>query len=492
MTHSVLSSRLTQVPILPALRNLQKAYASAEVYVVGGAIRDALLKRKGGDIDYLIRNVSYANLARHLQKSGSAQLVGKHFGVIKYSPRGTKEIYDIALPRLEHSLHMSGAYHDFAVQSDPKLPVAEDLKRRDFTINAMAWNIHSGEFVDPSNGLADLVAKKIRTVGNPKQRFQEDYTRLLRALRFAVELDFQIEDSSWRILKQLIGNLSNRVLPREAIAAELVKMFARAPLATVDALENSGALRVLMPEAHEMKRVVQPVLHHREGSVWQHAHLSLEAYTHPEFRRRFPKFKPDAELYFATWMHDIAKSVTMKHVGSHSTKPHYKNHASVGAHMAVRIAERLKLSSAGGQILPRRLDWLLRNHLVRLKVHELDLDEVEHLFCNPNLPGEKLLALNFADAWASIPEEGGHDLRDLDALMKKIALVKKRGFKKGKPYHLLSGKDVMKGMQVSAGPQVGSFLSLVRYQQLEGKLLSKAAALKYLAQYYQSKLKKSS
>ena len=129
-------------------------------------------------------------------KNEKINLVGKSFGVFKFVPttieqsnNRTIEPIDIALPRTEHA-GMSGGYKDFEIQSDKDLPIEEDLGRRDFTINALAYDLKNQKIIDEFDGLKDLNDKIIKAIGDPLQRFQEDYTRMMRAIRFSCQLNF--------------------------------------------------------------------------------------------------------------------------------------------------------------------------------------------------------------------------------------------------------------------------------------------------------------
>ncbi|MFH0853854.1 MAG: HD domain-containing protein [bacterium] len=473
--------KLAKLAVPPAIKNLKKSFTRAEVYIVGGSVRDVLISRQPNDIDFVVRHVSYAKLAQYLNQHGTAQYAGRRFGVIKYFPKSSKEVYDVALPRLEHSLYLKGGYRDFAVHTDPRLPLAEDLKRRDFTVNAMAWDIYKKKLVDPSGGIDDLASRLIRAVGNPLLRFQEDYTRLLRALRLAVQLDFSVEPGTWQSVRGLISHLNDSVLPRESVASELVKMFQANPTESVDILDLSGALRVLIPEALEMKTCPQPEKDHGEGTVWDHARLSLEAFHQPELKKLLPKFKPDAELYFATWLHDIGKVSTQKMVRNKdgNTFPFW-HHDKVGVVVVNNIATRLKLSSANGQIIPARLAWLVRYHLLRFGAKTMDMLVVDQFLGNPKLPSQKLLALMFADCWASRPKGKRAHWEGVSILINRMKLVKQRGYSGNKPTYLLSGEEVMTHLNVLSGPKVGNLLTQLRLRQLNGQIKTKTGALAFL------------
>ena len=242
-------------------------HPEVNLYLVGGAIRDALLGRRMRevDFDFVIAGLASPQLESWFRANGELNLVGQHFGVYKFMPHGcTPEettFIDIALPRTEAVAQGSlGGYKDFTIQSDPNLPIEEDLARRDFTINAMAFDVRTQKLIDPFNGQMDLAQKTIRAVGDPTQRFTEDLSRILRGIRFASELDFVIEEETSQAIKLLIPKLNLQkevegkleyVVPRETVGMELAKALSRNPARAIKELEIHRAIQELFPEIHK-------------------------------------------------------------------------------------------------------------------------------------------------------------------------------------------------------------------------------------------------
>jgi tRNA nucleotidyltransferase/poly(A) polymerase len=245
-------------PSFPFIKELLAAFPKAQAFLVGGAVRDMMLGRKTKDFDFVVRGVPAKDLRRFLSKRGKVDLVGKRFGVFKFRPssrvkgQGSSVAYDIALPRTEKA-GMSGGYRDFEVQSDQALPIKKDLARRDFTVNAMAWDLKHGRLADPFGGMKDLKKHVIRAVGKPDERFREDHSRMLRAIRFAVVLNFKIERRTWKALVRDIRHLNDeiggrRTVAYEVAAKEFMKAFAGDPVRTMDLWRQSGASAALLPE----------------------------------------------------------------------------------------------------------------------------------------------------------------------------------------------------------------------------------------------------
>ena len=191
------------------------------LYRVGGCVRDAILGVVPKDIDYLVTGLSLENIRAAIAPLGSASEVGRSFGIVTARIDGGS--YDFAMPRLEQS---TGEGHkDFDVVLDPDLPIGQDLARRDFTMNAIAYDVANGCYIDPFHGEADLRAGIIRAVRNPWDRFTEDPLRILRAIQFASRFGcrFQIEEYTKKAMLGLCSTLL-RCYP-EQIQAELHKAF---------------------------------------------------------------------------------------------------------------------------------------------------------------------------------------------------------------------------------------------------------------------------
>lgn len=497
--------KLEKEPFLKFIPKFLKKFPKAELYLVGGAVRDAALNiTKQKDYDFVVRNIKPADLKRFLSRLGSVNLVGKHFGVYKFTPRGFKleEAIDIALPRTEHSLGIGG-YRDFKVQSDQKMSIEKDLSRRDFTINAMALELKIEnlsrarsrnlklkikKIVDPYNGLSDLSKKIIRTVGKPEERFREDYSRMLRALRFACQLRFSIEKKTFAALKKLmkhindekkIKNKKERIVPHETIAREFLKAFHKNPVLAFDLYDKSGAFEKLIPELLEMKKCPQPKIFHSEGDVWVHTKLALENLLSRKFVKQFKKDpKISAELIVAVLLHDIGKPRTIQTPKKDKVdRIRFNEHDVVGAEMAFKISRRLKLDSLPQnsplRVNPENIAWLISKHLILVyaSAKEMRPATIEKYFFNPQRPGGDLLKLAFVDANATIPPSGKPDLKNFHKLVKRIKEIEKLAKEREKLLPpILNGHEIMKKLKIKEGPQVGELITVLREAQLEGKV----------------------
>lgn len=488
----IMHHNFPKISAFPSLSSLSEEFPKAEIFLVGGAVRDILLGKKVTDIDILARNISAEELEDFLAGHGRVVFAGRRFGVFKFNEIGKPkdEIYDIALPRTEFSMHKQGIYQDFDIKTDPGLPIEKDLERRDFTINAMAYNLITEKLIDPHQGQQDLEDKLIRCVGKPKQRFEEDYSRMLRALRFSLQLDFEIEKNTLAQIKEMMPNINNeidekRVLPYEVISEEFLKSLKQNPADTIRLWDSSNALLEYMPELLKMKNCTQPDNWHTEGDAWEHAIMSLEKLYSDEFKKEFNE-KPNLELIIAALFHDIGKPYTIKTPEKDNVdRIRFDEHDLVGAKITKQILERVKISAPPEiGVDPTCVFWLVAHHmlLVHGKPDELNPKTIEKYFFSDRHPSENLMKLIFVDALATIAEDG-QPITDLFFKLKeRIAQIKKatksHGTKLAKP--LISGHDVMTELNLKPSEKVGKIMQDIRQKQLDGELNTKQDAINYL------------
>ena len=487
---SQLKKNLARKPYLKFIKKLFKKFPESEIYLVGGAVRDTLLGLKEQkDYDFVVRNIAPQSLNEFLEKIGQVSLVGKNFSVYKFYPQGKKldEAIDIALPRTEHALN-TGGYKDFEVQSDYRMPIKEDLARRDFTINAFAFDLKNGKLIDEFRGLSDLENKIIRTVGEPKKRFSEDYSRMLRALRFSCQLDFKIEINTFKSIKENISNINKkrlvsnkfeRVVPSETISEELLKAFYENPKRALELYDKSSTFEQLVPELLAMKDCLHPKNFHSEGDVYEHTKLCIENLKSKNFRKQF-KDNPEinTELIIAVLLHDIGKPLTIKTPEKDGTdRIRYNEHDIKGAKLARSICKNLKFDSEPRESIlrvnPENVFWMIKRHLITLHgdINKMRAATIEKLFFNKLRPGKNLLRLLYIDAISTIPEKGETDLTNFYKLVKRIKDLDKLHKEKDKlPPPILDGNEIMAKLKLKSGPQIGKLLSILREEQLQGRV----------------------
>ncbi len=459
------------------------ADSSASVYVVGGAIRDAFLDRPIDDVDLVIGGMPLLDVEKRLRRIGAVDVIGKRFAVIRLTLSDRTHV-DISLPRTDAS-YGTGRYRDVKVRADPNLPIEHDLARRDFTMNAMAWNVATRELIDPFDGKRDISRRVVRAVGSPVERFQEDATRMLRAARFSATLGFSVEEgTSAGIRAKLALILDEFVTPREVVAQELIAGFSEAPVAMFETLDALGITVALMPEIAAMKGCPQPEEYHAEGDVWTHTRLALASLADRSFNDTFDAV-PSPQLIIATLLHDIGKPPTLRLPAETGDHIRFDRHAPEGARIASDLCSRLKLASTGVIDCPR-LVWLIEHHLDILNLDTMRPATIERIFLAPDGLGLLLQQLTWADSRASLdPDEKQrgkqfHLVRRFGVLQTRLNEIQRRGYADAKPASLLDGEEIMNALSLPPGPLVGEILDSVRDAQLDGRVTNREDALRYI------------
>ncbi len=321
----------------PVLARLAASFAAAgyQLYLVGGAVRDQLLGRPSPDLDLTTDAVPAAvrRLARDVQPD-AVHGIGEKFGTIGLVFAGR----NIEITTFRGEQYERGSRKP---QVQYGVSLAEDLARRDFTINAMARDLRMGEIVDPYGGRADLHAGLIRAVGTPRERFAEDPLRLLRAVRLAAQLGFGLHRETLEAIRTQAPLL--RTISRERVADELNKiLLSPRPAFGIRLAVTLGLMRYLIPEVLTLSGVSQRPMHHKD--VFEHTLGVLE------------NTPPDLLLRWAALLHDIAKPQTKS---VRDGQVHFFGHDEVGARMARRILNGLRFE----QGFIRRVTKLIRMHL---------------------------------------------------------------------------------------------------------------------------------
>ena len=305
------------------------------LYLVGGPVRDLLLGRPSHDLDLTTDAVpaEVKGLAREVGAE-AIYTVGERFGTIGLVLDGHRvEITTFRAEQYEPASRKPAVTFGTAL--------VDDLARRDFTINAMAQDALTGEVVDPYGGMADLVAHVVRAVGEPAERFAEDPLRLLRAVRFSVQLDFAIAPETMEGIRAAAPTLAN--ISRERVAEEMNRiLLSPSPGHGVRLLAELGLLDQIIPEMREMQAMDQGPHHHKD--VFEHTLLVVD------------RVEADLPLRWAALLHDIAKPRTVSFEGG---EVHFWGHEHLGEQMSRAILSRLRLDRTTIDIVAK----LVRMHL---------------------------------------------------------------------------------------------------------------------------------
>jgi len=409
-----------------------------QAFLVGGCLRDLLLKRAPKDWD--VATDATPDKVQELFPESVYENTFGTVGVKTESDDPTLKIVEVTTFRIE------GRYTDFRHPDEVKFAktIEEDLSRRDFTVNAIAANI-SRDIVDPHEGVADLKKKTIRTVGNPKARFEEDALRLMRAVRLATELGFEIEENTKKAVIHHASLLE--AIAKERIRDEFVKLIMSPRAAEgVVAMEDLGLLKFVVPEL-------------REGiGCGQNKHHIYTVFDHNVRALHYAAEKGYSfEVRLASLLHDVGKPKTKRGDGPDST---FYNHEVVGAKMAAIIMDRLRF----GKDVAERVVHLVRHHLFYYNVGEVSEAGVRRFIARvgPEYIDDLLKVREGDRIGSGVPKAFPYKLRHLLFMMEKV---------KKDPIHpkmlAVKGDEVMKILGMEPGPKIGKILGVLLEEVLD-------------------------
>ena len=416
-------------PIVERLRA-----AGFEAYFVGGCVRDWVMGRDPKDID-----VATSARPQQVQKLFRRTIpVGVQFGVVLVREGG--EEFEVATFRADGE-YLDGRRPTTVHFCDAKA----DVERRDFTINGMLYDPVTEQVIDYVGGQQDIAHRVIRCIGEPAERFEEDKLRLMRAVRFACGLGFDIEPATLGAAKRAASQIA--VVSAERIRDELLRILTEGGATRgIELLADMGVLEVILPEVAAMAGVPQPPEYHPEGDVLTHTLLAL---SHME--------SPSPELAMAVLLHDVGKPVTI----THDDRIRFNGHDVKGAAMARTICRRLKLSNAQTDAI----EWIVLNHMRIAFAPEMRLNKLKRLLREEHF--SDLLQMHRLDCIASHGRMGVWDFcrSKLEELSPEVL----------KPRPLLGGRELIE-MGYKPGPAFKAMLEAVETAQLEGEIATREAA----------------
>ncbi len=436
--------------IFDIVNRLQAADYGA--YVVGGCVRDLIMNRtpKDWDITTDARPEQILEVfpeGKYENSFGTVILPVRLGGDASAKP---DDVVEITTYRSEQGY--SDRRHPDTVSFETELD--KDLERRDFTINALALNPNEpDDIIDLFGGRKDIRVKIIRSVGEPSDRFKEDALRMLRAVRFSSELGFDLEPKTQRGIVKLAGSL--KFVSPERIRDELVKILASdRPAQGITLLHETKLLQYILPELEQGVDVKQD--RHHIYTVFKHNLLSLEHCPSREWPVRL-----------AALLHDIGKPKTRKIIGGIAT---FYNHEYVGAKMVERIMTRLKFPNEQRD----RVINLVKNHMFYYNVGEVTAASVRRLIVKVGRQNLKdLIDLRIADRLGSgTPKAKPYKLRHLEFMMEKV---------QNDPISVkmlsLKGDDIMKLLNIPAGPKIGAILDVLLSEVIDDPSLNQIEIL---------------
>ena len=419
-----------------------------EALLVGGCVRDLLLKREPADFDV----TTDATPERVLQLFPDGIGVGAQFGVVLVLRDAAK--VEVATFRSDVG-YSDGRHPDRVLYS--KTP-QEDVARRDFTINGLLMRHDTGEVLDYVGGQDDLHAKLVRAIGDPQRRFTEDKLRMLRAIRFAARFAYAIESTTFAAIQEHASEI--HVVSPERIREELTKLLTEgAARRGFELLEDSGLLQQLLPEISAMKGVPQPPEYHPEGDVWIHTRLMLEGLP----------VGVSPTLAWGVLLHDVGKPPTFRPASATGDRIRFDGHAEVGVKMATAICHRLRFSNDDAQ----QILALVANHMKFKDVAQMRKSTLKRFVRLPAFPEH--LELHRLDCLSSHGR-----LEAYQALKHLLAETPAEQFS---PPRLLTGVD-LQDMGYVPGPHFQRMLTALEDAQLEGQLQTKDQAILFIRKNY--------
>jgi len=416
-------------------------------YFAGGCVRDMVrgLIPKDYDIVTDARPEAVQSLFPH------TFAVGAHFGVIIVLENGFQ--FEVATFRSDDA-YIDGRHPSAVHFSSPE----EDAQRRDFTINGMFYDPVAEKMIDLVGGRADIDAKRVRAIGDPAQRFGEDRLRMLRAVRFATVLGYEIEKATWDALATNAESINQ--ISAERIRDELVRTFLSPNrVRGWDLLDSSGLMRAILPELEAMKGVLQPEQFHPEGDVFVHTRLMLQL---------LPQEVP-VPLVLAVLFHDVGKPVTA--TVDKTGRIRFNEHDRIGAQMTEAIMRRLRFSGAEIEATVE----MVKQHMVFKDVPNMRLAKLKRFMARPTFDDE--LELHRVDC------ESSHRMLDnYEFLLRKCQEFANEPIM---PPPLVRGDDLI-ALSLKPGPKFGEILEAVETRQLEGTLRTREEALEWVKREYLS------
>ena len=415
------------------------AEAGYRMYLVGGSVRDQVMGRSIKDVD-LTTDAPTPAIKQMLEAAGVDTIysLGEKFGTI--AARVGDSTVEVTTFRAQEDVPPEGSVTD---------ALYTDLAHRDFTVNAMARDLQTGQLHDPFEGQLDVKHHLVRAVGAPHDRFEEDPLRMLRAVRLAAELGFYIDRETKEAIREMAPLLER--VARERIGNEMDRLLvAEKPGDAVNELDSTGLMEFTVPEMLQMHEMERGPLHYKE--VYPHTLKVVE---------RVP---PDLALRWAALLHDVAKPATY---GVTDGEVHFFGHEKVGARMAHDILTRLRRPEE----LVNLVTHLVAEHL-RIGMYDPTwTDGAVRRFLRETAPiTDRLFVLSRADITSQRPQRVAAALARVDALHERAERIKaeEEVEKLASP---LDGNEIMAIFGGQPGPWIGRVKNYLLDLVLEGELV---------------------
>ena len=437
--------------------------SGARPIIVGGYVRDFFMHRESKDIDIEVYNISSLQILKSsLELLSPVHEVGKSFGVLKIQLDGYD--FDISLPRTE--IKTAKGHKGFHIQTNGYLDFVTAAKRRDFTMNAIGYDVVTSSIIDPYHGQEDIVKGIIRHVND--ESFVEDPLRVLRAAQFAARFDFKLDTNTLKLCQNMVNNKMLDELPKERIFEEYKKLLLKAdkPSLGFELLDQLGAI---FPELKTLQGIIQDETYHPEGDVWTHTMMSLDAMA----KLKTGNNKRDLILLLAILCHDLAKAETTEIIEGKVRAIGHENILEPTISLLNRLSDEKALSDA---VIP-----LVKEHPMPSRLYKQNSNDsaIRRLSTRVNI--EDLVILAKADNFGRASEDAiKKEYPAGEWLLKK---ARELNVHNEKPTALLQGRDLInRGMQ--AGKGFKKILDAAYEAQLEGEFSTHEEALVWLENYF--------
>ncbi|MHA6761598.1 CCA tRNA nucleotidyltransferase [Streptacidiphilus sp. PAMC 29251] len=466
---------LSAYPVADELgRRFQQA--GFRLALVGGSVRDALLGRLGNDLDFTTDARPEQILALLKPWADAIWDVGIAFGTVGARKRARPvadpvhgELFDF---QIEITTYRSEAYDRNSRKPEVSYgdTIEEDLLRRDFTVNAMAVALPEVVFVDPHHGLADLAARVLRTPGTPEQSFSDDPLRMLRAARFAAQLDFEVAPEVVTAMTEMAERID--IVSAERIQAELNKLLLSAhPRQGLLLLVDTGLAARVLPELPALR--LERDEHHRHKDVYEHSLTVLEQAIDLETEG------PDLTLRLAALLHDIGKPRTRRFEDGGGVSFHH--HELVGAKMVKKRMRELKYSNELIADVSRLVELHLRFH--GYGEGEWTDSAVRRYVRDAGPLLERLHKLTRSDCTTRNRKKAATLSRAYDGLEERIAVLREQE-ELGAIRPDLNGDEIMAILDLKPGRAVGEAYAFLLELRLEQGPLGPEAAEAALREWW--------
>jgi tRNA nucleotidyltransferase (CCA-adding enzyme) len=432
--------------------------AGGRALVVGGWVRDTLLGRSTKDLDLEIFGIGAPALAQLLSAFGRVEPVGQSFPVYKLVPPGGGAL-DVALPRRESK--QGRGHKGFAVEGDPFMSIPDAARRRDFTINAIAWDPLTRRFEDPFGGRADLDRRLLRVV-DPRT-FADDSLRVLRAIQFAARFELTVDDETRRIC----GAIPLDDLPAERVWGEIEKLLLQAARPSIGfalALEL-GVIDRVLPEMRPLVGCPQEPEWHPEGDVWTHTLMVIDTARALNGDLDRPRL---ITVMLGAVTHDLGKPPTTALVDGRIRS---LDHEQAGVEPAGRLLDRLNVHTVDGFPVRDQVLGLVAQHLKPGMFHKApNVGDGAFRRLAQKVDLELLARLARADC---LGRAGAFDCSAMDWFLERARAL---GVEHRPPAPLLLGRHVL-ALGADPGPRVGQILRQVYEKQLDGEVQTTEEAI---------------